>query len=127
MTFAVRSIHETSSLPEVRHTTPCSECPFRRKSPAGWLGGGSADGWLANLQFMDTAFACHVAERAKKSRLVFCAGSMIHYRNSLKTPRDPRFAAMVMMFAKDRETVFEWPREFHGHHANGHLSVTRDR
>ncbi len=36
-------------LPLVKHKHPCRECPFRSKSAAGWLGGGTVDGWMKDL------------------------------------------------------------------------------
>lgn len=111
------------SFPKVKHLRPCGECPFRRKAPAGWLGGGTVEDWHALLCFGDTAFVCHTAEKRGKRHL--CAGSAIHFRNSLKTPRDPAFAAMVMRFAKDAVTVFAWPHEFKAHHEAGLLALTK--
>jgi len=107
-------------LPTVKHKTPCNECPFRRKAAPGWLGGGTVESWHANLVFGDTAFICHTGER--KGKRYFCAGSMIHYRNQLKTPRDPEFAAMVLKYSKDVEHVFQWPHEFKQHHEAGLLA-----
>jgi hypothetical protein len=111
------------TLPTVKHRTPCRECPFRRASAAGWLGGGSATDWYSDIRFGDTAFNCHMA--AKKEKNHYCAGSMIHYANQLKTPRDPQFAADAEQFKPDKVNVFQWAHEFYEHHADGLLSETR--
>lgn len=123
MTVPVRSGLPGRSLPLVKHLTPCKECPFRRVAAPGWLGGGTVDEWMSDLTFGDCAFVCHMAEA--KGKRHFCAGSMIHFRNNLKTPRDPAFADMVMRFAKDTERVFMWAHEFQQHHAAGPLALKR--
>lgn len=111
------------SLPTVAHTNPCRECPFRRKSAPGYLGGGTVEEWMADLTFGDTAFVCHMAEQKGKRHL--CAGSMIHYLNSCKMPRDRDFAAMLKHYAKNSVAVFDWPHEFQAHHAGGVLALTK--
>ncbi len=107
------------ALPTVAHTSPCRECPFRRSCAPGWLGGGRVADWHADLTMGDTAFLCHMAVKKKKHH--FCAGSMIHYRNSLKMPRDPEFSAAVAKYDKS-DKVFTWAHEFKQHHEAGLLA-----
>lgn len=122
MTY-VRDSYGTNALPLVKHKQPCNECPFRRVAAAGWLGGGTVAAWVSDLTFGDTAFVCHMAEQEGKRHM--CAGSMIHYRNSLKVPRDPTFADAVMQYAPDKEKVFAWTHEFKEHHLSGMLKEDR--
>lgn len=123
MTVPVRSSTGHRSLPTVNHTRPCRECPFRRVAAAGWLGGGTAESWHSDLVFGDTAFVCHMAEARGKRH--FCAGSMIHFKNQFKCPRNPEFAAALDQFEKDTESVFQWPHEFKAHHESGPLAERR--
>lgn len=105
---------------KVRHKTPCSECPFRRTSAAGWLGGSSAAAWKS---VMDTEgeIQCHMDAKKEKDRKAFCAGHMIHMRNSFKVPRDRDYANAVDQYKPNKE-VFRWQHEFIEHHANGLLA-----
>lgn len=123
MSVPVRRAHPTRArtLPEVKHKTPCRECPFRRAAPKGWLGGGTVDEWMGDLTVGDCAFACHMAESAGKLR--YCAGSMILMRNSLKSPRDPKFYADSLRYSADVERVFQWAHEFNEHHRGGPLEI----
>lgn len=115
----IRDGNPAPLLPTVKHKRPCRECPFRREAPRGWLGGGTVDAWKQDLTVGDTAFVCHMAEAENKRH--FCAGSMIHYRNSFKTPRNAVFATAVMEYQPDKETVFQWSFEFEAHHRGGPL------
>ncbi len=52
-------------LPNMK--APCKDCPFRKDSPKGWLGGERMKGILNQ-----GAFTCHKTDKDKQ-----CAGHMI--------------------------------------------------
>lgn len=89
-----------------QHKSPCSDCPFSRKSLPGWLGGPTADDWLKEAHG-DHTIPCHVFSGAQ------CAGAAIYRRNVLKQPRDPE----CLRLEANRDLVFATPMEFKRHHA----------
>ncbi len=91
---------------KVQHETPCSDCPMRRDSLNGWLGGtGSPEDWAAALH-SDSRMDCHVLRGAQ------CAGAAVYRANVCKSPRD----RTVLRLGSDRESVFSSPKEFIEHH-----------
>lgn len=106
----------------IQHTKPCNQCPFRRKSAPGWLGGLTPDEfkWLADS---DTYMPCHKAAtesgdgvdyNADNDHLPQCAGRAIYWANQCKRPQQ-RDSGLLML-PKDVKTVFNWPHEFVEHH-----------
>src|SRR5579862_6948711 len=78
-----------------QHRKPCAECPFRRKSLPGWLGGLTPDEfrWLANSE---ARMPCHSAAHGKGIGIDYrnpdpalpqCAGRAIYWANQLKRAR----------------------------------------
>jgi len=95
--------HDATVQPE----NPCSDCPLRRDSLSGWLGGtGTPDDWVACLH-SDARMDCHVLRGAQ------CAGAAIYRANVYKSPRDKT----VLRLAPNREQVFSSPGEFVTHHS----------
>lgn len=88
-----------------QHKKPCQDCPWARKSLAGWLGGSSADDWLREAHG-DHEIPCHVLKGAQ------CAGSAIYRRNVSKLSLN----AGVLRLDADKELVFANPTEFKRHH-----------
>lgn len=96
---------------KIMHTTPCSECPWRRTAPAGWLGGNEIEDYAAPVRH-GTMVPCH-----KKMDRAYCAGAAISMQNSCTRPRDPDMAAELKK-VKESQEVFSFPREFEEHHRN---------
>ena|ERR1700723_1629954 len=88
-----------------QHKIPCSDCPWRRSSIPGWLGGVGADDWITEVH-SDEPILCHTMI------LHQCAGSAIYRRNVGKLSRDSE----VICLEADREKVFSSPMEFKRHH-----------
>lgn len=96
---------------------PCSDCPFRRKAMAGWLGAGSPESFIDCIN-RDDVLPCHqtidyedptwkekwIAQEAGNA----CAGALIMTANMCKRPRDKSFPRMPA----DKVTVFTTPLEF---------------
>lgn len=86
--------------------TVCAECPWRRASAPGWLGGRiTADGWI-QIALSDQAVPCHTRDG------IHCKGLSIFRRNIGKLPRD----ASIPTSEPDRERIFAMPSEFLEHH-----------
>lgn len=102
-------------------SAPCDECPWRRKHPAGWLGGFPAVEFVAMVQF-DIPIACHKTCGGTGSPRL-CVGALQHYQNRVKSPRHPGLSAAVDQVGENPE-VFDWPQEFLEHHNGGPLGIT---
>lgn len=68
----------------------CKECPFKKNSPPGWLGGVSVDDTIATLQ-NEGIFTCHLHRNDKISvgsvmvgRYPICRGFMLSAKKSAK-------------------------------------------
>lgn len=107
---------------EMKHdlTSPCNECPFRRKHPAGWLGPWEPDDFTTfcmSPQY-DGAFACHQTVKRgdpEGEQAQQCAGMVALMNNTCKLSRDPRRAAHQKVVG-EREDVFANLQEFLQHH-----------
>jgi hypothetical protein len=92
-----------------QHKTPCNECPFRRESPRGYLGGNSPQrfAFLANH---DGDFECH--KTTNKVIPAQCAGRATMWANQCKSSR----YNYVPKLDKNRDDVFSHIGEFMNHH-----------
>ncbi len=88
-----------------QHTSPCSDCPFARKSLAGWLGNMTAEEWIAAVHG-EALIDCHTISNQQ------CAGSAIYRANVCKSPRRED----CLRLPADRVKVFSWMTEFLAHH-----------
>lgn len=89
-----------------QHRRPCGDCPWRRDSLKGWVGGLTADQWLRAAHGEDR-IDCHTRRGPQ------CAGAATYRGNVGKLPRDQE----LLRLAPDREAVFSRPDEFLEHHA----------
>lgn len=94
----------------VQHKKPCHDCPWRRKAIAGWLGGETAQGWLAHAHG-DGIVPCHTVKGKPQPQ---CVGVATYRANVAKSPRD----ATALRVKADREGVFARPDEFLSHHSD---------
>ena len=89
-----------------QHSTPCNECPWRRKACPGWLGSDySRAKWLL-VASGESQVECH------KSPSHECAGIAIFRANIGKRTKEATLALTA-----DRAAVFATPQEFFDHHA----------
>lgn len=91
-----------------QHKKPCSDCPFRRDSLAGWLGGETSE-FFVSFAMGEGVYPCHVKVGPQ------CSGMAVFRANICKSPRNKE----VLELPRDRETVFSWPNEFIEHHNKG--------
>lgn len=100
-----------------QHTQPCKECPFRRVSPAGYLGGNKPQHFAVNIAH-DGDFPCHLTMGEKHEAQ--CAGRATMWANQCKKSRD----GSVPHLPVDREKVFSHVSEFIAHHK---IEITREQ
>lgn len=105
----------------LRHTTPCSECPWRRKHPAGWLGGYKPEQFVQQIQFDGPPLPCHKTippSVFSGAAVSMCAGALIFMKNSCKSAQHPEYGDALDKVDRDPEAVFQWSSEFLEHHAD---------
>lgn len=95
---------EEAVLAKGQHQAPCQDCPWRRDSLPGWLGGGSPQEFAA-CAHSDELILCHTLLGAQ------CAGAAIYRRNVAKYVEPP-----MLRLAKDETLVFSTRTEFETHH-----------
>lgn len=104
---------EMNRLPVV-FKKPCTECPWRRCHPAGWLGGYLPEHFVASVHH-SIPIPCHkTLEEGRKPAL--CAGALIFMKNSCKLPDTQQLVNAKNQVEADREKVFMFPQEFLDHH-----------
>lgn len=103
----------------------CQECPFKRDSPPGYLGGSSGEplGFIAGPWYGDVRIPCHMTVdwedsnwEALAQAAPTCKGFATLCANSCKMPIDPMDAEATRETKPDRETVFANVGEFIEHH-----------
>lgn len=95
-----------------QRTTPCHDCPMRRKHAIpSWLGGSTTSEYL-DLLHSDSLVHCHT-EKGPQSQ---CAGAAIYRANTHKQVKNPK--ALVLPANK---SVFESPAEFAEYHSKKNL------
>ena len=68
---------EEAVIGKTQHTSACSDCPWRRDSLNGWLGGVSIDEWIA-CAHSETMVDCHTIKNQQ------CAGRPIIVRSAIE-------------------------------------------
>ncbi len=121
-----------------KSASPCNECPFRRESAKGWIGGH--DDAIEIYQTVNAShkFPCHQVVNATKNDLhegdeddVFsddelfeqacdeaphCTGALIFMKNTAKRSDDPAIEKLRSETEKDHDSVFSNAAEFLEHH-----------
>lgn len=98
--------------------TPCSECPWRKKALAGWLGPNTAKEWI-RIAHGEGAIACHktVRKSGDWEGASQCAGAAAFRANVGKRPRNPNIAS-----GPPRDDVFDDNHDFVDYHTDGRES-----
>jgi len=108
--------------------TPCSECPFARKSTPGALGDkpGVGPGTFIGQAHGPSFLPCHLRydDKPLHSRMDLpqCAGAAIYRAN---TDTAKLLPAGLMELPADTELVFATPEEFLAHHGKMPLEDAR--
>lgn len=107
------------------HKKVCRECPFRRVSPAGFLGSASWDprSFLGPHLLGSVHLPCHMTidwrkpdaqEQAREKPM--CRGFAIMCRNANIIPRGVVSPEILKAIDPDYESIFSNPHEFIAHH-----------
>lgn len=113
-------------MPELGRVTPCEMCPWRVNSVRGYLGEDSAEHFYWASITVESPMPCHEQidyedpdwRETQLPGADLCAGMLIHYVNTMNSPRRPAIAAAVRA-VKASKAVFTWPWEFVSHHMPG--------
>ncbi len=108
-----RLVTHDEAEPTLRqHVKPCSDCPFLKDCPPGWLGGGHPDEWVSDAHG-DAVMQCHTRTSTNGTPWQ-CAGAATYRANVGKMPR----SAEALRLPKS-EAVFANREEFLEHHGDG--------
>lgn len=111
----MKSIDQANEVPK-QMKTPCEDCPFRRKSIAGWPG-GMTPGDYAALAHSDSVIKCHTKTLPSKEQMQ-CAGAAIYRKNVCKMARTPNLS-----LPGNTKDVFATVLEFLEHHTKKKLTI----
>ncbi len=65
---------------------PCNECPFKKDSLKGWLGGETPESTM-EFMFHEADFACHNTRHKKLEEMSRCRGFLLFTRKAGKLPK----------------------------------------
>lgn len=109
----------------MKNNDPCRECPFRKKSPSGYIGAHEAVEEITGIVLTDNRFPCHMevtkqVNRGEKfERAIWtapvCAGSAAMLCNMIKISRQPEVARLQKEVGK-RPDVFSTATDMEIHH-----------
>lgn len=108
----------------LRRTEPCKECPFRKRSMPGYLGGHPLEPYRQPPSAgMPTS--CHCTDKgASDSRTSFCAGSLAVIANDPAVEPLPEYAEAVAQVGK-RDDCFASVEDFAEHHKDADAFAAR--
>ncbi len=102
---------------------PCKECPFRRKSLAGYVGNDTPRRFVAVAQFAEVPLPCHCKVNYERKdwkrqadRAPLCAGFATFLANMIKSPRNAEIRKLLDDVKPDRKNIFATPAEMLAHH-----------
>lgn len=102
---------------KLKHRQPCVECPWRKASAAGWLGGYSPE-WYADALSHGEIPACHLNDHGPESdKTAFCAGAAATMANACQQPYKQKGAREAVDGVGKREDCFSHQALFYQHHA----------
>jgi hypothetical protein len=103
---------------KLRHKEPCAECPWRKKSPAGWLG-GVKDGALyyADALGNNELPPCHLNDHGPDNpKSSFCVGALAVTTNQCVQPWKTPGAMEAAKIIGRRDDCFGHVGLFYKHH-----------
>ena len=101
---------------------PCKDCPWRKTSPKGWLGGQDPEVFTHTLQ-MGKTLPCHKTqdrdltfdEIEKNDKVHHCRGALITMKNSCMLSRNEKIAELQKNINTDNN-FFRTLNDFQEHH-----------
>lgn len=99
-----------------RHTEPCAECPWRKDSLQGYLGGQSAM-MYADAVAENEIPACHLQDHGPDDpKSSMCAGALAVAANACIEPHKTPGATAAKKLVGRRSDVFAHPKFFYEYH-----------
>lgn len=99
------------------HRTPCRECPWRKTSPAGWLGGFAPE-YYADAVSANEVPACHMQDFGPdEDETAMCAGALSVMTNSCTSAWKTEGGDEAKTIVGKRDDTFGHPAQFYEHHA----------
>lgn len=95
---------------------PCNECPFRKNSIKGWLGGETAQSTF-DMVSHEVDFACHKTRHKEVEEMSRCRGFLLFTKKACKLPKyNEELKAIIENLKKpDTSNILSIP-EFFQHH-----------
>lgn len=111
---------------QLRHREPCKECPFRKRSLPGYLGGHPLEPYRQPPSAgMPTT--CHCGDKgADDPRSSFCSGALAVIANDPKVEPLPEYREAVEAVGK-RADCFDTVEDFADHHREADAFAARCR
>lgn len=101
---------------KLKHKVPCSECPWRRLSAAGWLGGYEPEFYADAVQENEVP-ACHNKDFGPRDgRTAMCAGALSTIKQQCIDPYKQDGGKAAADSVGHRDDCFSNVREFYHHH-----------
>lgn len=101
---------------ELKHKQPCNECPWRKKSLAGWLGGHSAEYYADAVQKNEIPPCHNVDFGPDDDRSAFCVGALAVGSNQCILPRNTDGAQAAQKKITKKDACFGSVYAFYEHH-----------
>lgn len=87
-------------------TKPCAECPFRKDSIKGWLGGETAQSTFDMVRH-EADFACHMTRHKKVEEMSRCRGFLLFSKKISKIPKFNKELAKALEEIPFKEAIKE--------------------
>jgi hypothetical protein len=101
---------------KLHHKVPCSECPWRKIAPAGWLGGYTAEQYADPVADNEVP-ACHLRDHGPDNgETAFCVGSLSTMANSCTSAWKSPGGDEAKKIVGRRDDTFAHPALFYEHH-----------
>lgn len=108
---------------------PCKECPWRKKSAKGWLGGQEPE-VFTDIVRSGNFLPCHLTHKEDLSfeemtgnkKINHCTGALIAMNNSLMQSRNEDIVKLQEQHGKD-ERVFNRLSDFEKYHSSPNYSI----
>lgn len=100
----------------LHHKTPCSECPWRKTSAKGWLGGYPAEQYADAVQENEVP-ACHNRDFGPdEEETAFCVGALHTAANQCVSLWKSENADVARKVVGKSSDTFSHVRDFYAHH-----------
>lgn len=105
---------------KLHHKVPCKECPWRKDSLQGYLGGWGAERY-ADAVAQNEIPACHNRDHGPESdETAFCVGALQCGKNAAILPRRAAGDAIAAReVVGGNPDVFRHPADFYRYHTHG--------